>query len=147
MRQADGCPRRGYLGTKVGAPVSYDLNFWRYADEGAARTLDDHLATYFALSEGEVPEGLVPLDRGAVLAALRAALEPAWAWEGDAWTRPGAVIEFGGTGASVRIDLRGKWPHGDANRIIDIMADDFGCPLFDPQIRPRGERFSIGGGA
>ncbi|MSU92247.1 hypothetical protein GE300_22210 [Rhodobacteraceae bacterium 2CG4] len=127
--------------------MSYDLNFWRYADEGAARTLDDHLATYHALSKGEVPAGLGPIDRGAVLAALRAALEPAWTWEGGAWTRPGAVIEFGGTAASVRIDLRGKWPHSDANRIIDIMADDFGCPLFDPQIRPRGERFGPRGGA
>ena len=123
--------------------MSYDLNFWRYADETRKLSTADHLSVYEALCDGLQPDGLADLPLDDIQTRLTQVLQKDWSWAGGAWTKPGTVIEFRGTKLWIRFDLRGSWRGEDANTLIDVVAGEFRCPLLDPQIRHSGERFPL----
>ncbi len=104
------------------------------------RTPEDHLATYTQLCNGAAPDALALLAVDDILARLRDVL-PDWTSDGHSFERPGAAIMATTTPVWVRADLYGKWTGDDANALVDVMRT-YGCPLFDPQIPPKGERFA-----
>ena len=119
--------------------MSYDLNFWRYADEAQPRSQKDHVQTYRDLCAGNPPAGLVELPAGAVRGKLDETFAD-WTPDSLGWEKGGVIVELTQTDHWVRFDLRGPWNGDHANPLIDVMAA-FGCPLFDPQT---GERFRLG---
>jgi hypothetical protein len=119
--------------TELGVrPMSYDLDFWRYKPG----TVLDHQAVYESLSDGKVVEGLEEIPIAQMLARVRE--------EFTDWTQLDDVSFDGGDHGSFelyttpqffRVDCYGK--HGeDMNRLIEI-ANEFKCPLFDPQVGKR----------
>ena len=121
--------------------MGYDLNFWAYADETVPRTPDDHLATYTQLCNGTGPVTLALLPVDGILAQLPSVLT-GWTADGNSIERPGAAIMVTTTSVWVRADLYGKWTGDNANTLVDFMQTH-GCPLYDPQIPPKGERFAL----
>jgi hypothetical protein len=135
--------------------MSYDLNFWRYRDEGAPRTDADHYAIYERLCDGEI--SIADLEDLPVAAVRRRIAEALRDWtleseyccdNGDIqifWCRgagPDASIEALFSPKWARFDLRGRWTGDDANLLIDIL-NGFGCPLYDPQEKEHGQRFIL----
>lgn len=134
--------------------MGYDLNFWRYKDEQAGgRSPADHLEVYVQLCEGATHPDLELLDLDAVRRRLSAVLADDWVVnDGDAATgapvlwspksgRP-VTIEGSLTAQWIRFDLRGNWTGEDANLLIDVM-NEFGTPMFDPQVGDHGTRFVL----
>ena len=118
--------------------MGYVLNFWRYADETAPRTPEEHVAVMNALYDGE-DAGALPLPVARMAEALSHAPGPDWQVEDGFWTRGAASIEFDLMPRIVHAELRGPWEGADANLAIELFSDGFGLPLFDPQLPERFE--------
>ena len=129
--------------------MSYDLNFWRYRDEAKLRRPAEHLAAYQELCErgdqADVPDlDELPVDEirdkvAAIFDPKRWEMIGAGFWESLDGSNAG--IEVGVSTLAVRFDLRGGWTAEDANMLIDAM-NEFGLPLFDPQVGDHGTRFT-----
>lgn len=122
--------------------MSYDLYFWRFADEAANPPGKDeaYAGICRTLASGETPESIMSLPVDEVRSAIGKKLAAdGWSGEAQFWDRNGAVIEFHSDERHVSISMRGKWLGDDANTLIDIMKE-YGCPLYDPKI---GERFAL----
>ena len=112
--------------------MSYDLNFWKYK-EGIY--LDNH-AVYERLSDGEIVDGLeeLPIDR----IIQRVDSEFAIGWEkrdGLNWESKKGAFQIFTTEQFFRIDCY-DMEGDDMNIFIDI-ANEYDCPLYDPQVGKR----------
>ena len=114
--------------------MSYDLNFWSYEDESAGA---DHRAVYERLAGGEFVEGLheIPvdeiLDR---IAEVFSALGWTTEFEND-WQSNNGAFQIYTTPQFLRFDCYGMNGE-DMNYLIEI-GNQFGLPLYDPQISTR----------
>ena len=113
--------------------MSYDLDFWKYKPG----VMLDHQQVYERLSDGQQVEGLCDLPIVDILQRVKIVFTDAgWEqldelnWEGD----DGAFQIFT-TPQFIRFDCY-SMDGDDMNRIIDI-ADEFDCPLYDPQAGQR----------
>jgi hypothetical protein len=121
--------------------MSYELVFWQ-RDAGHAANAN---GVYQSLMDGSKVDGLRTLPIEDIVAAIltafpRAVREPNGPTsEWIDWVREDEQSSFQveWSPQHVGIDLRPK-DNDIANRLIDIMVDDFRCPLYDPQT---GERF------
>jgi hypothetical protein len=113
--------------------MSYELNFWRYS----ADTKADHESIYQQLCDGIAVDGVEPLPINDIVARLNQ--------EFSAWQKLDNVTfdhcDRGGfqlftTPYFFRIDCY-EMDGDDMNKFIEI-ADEFSCPLYDPQV---GRRF------
>jgi hypothetical protein len=113
--------------------MSYDLNFWRYTPGVKL----NHEQVYQQLCEGVAVDGVERLPTDALLSRVNEVFAD--------WNKLDDVTFDGGNRGSFqlyttpqlfRVDCYGM-NGDDMNRFIDI-ANDFGCPLFDPQV---GKRF------
>lgn len=116
--------------------MSYDLDFWRYKTGVKL----DHQKVYEQLSNGEQVDGLETLPVDKVLSRISQTFAD---WEKlDDVTFDGGdlgAFQVFTTPQFFRVDCSGM--DGDEiNKFIDI-GNEFGCPLYDPQV---GERFDGG---
>ena len=122
--------------------MSYDLYFWRYADEeahtpGKDRIYVEHMN---AIAEGKPPDGVLPLPKDEIEKAIAANLKAAgWSRDGIFFDKGDAAIEMSLMDHCVSFSLRGRWSGDDANFLINILQD-FDLSLFDPQT---SERFAL----
>lgn len=116
--------------------MSYDINFWRYKPGISL----DHQEVYELLSDGKRVEGLEDLPIREMLARLESQFAD-WERLGERNFEGGnrGAFEIFTTPQFLRVDCYGM-SGDDMNQIIDI-ANEFGCPLFDPQV---GKRFDSG---
>lgn len=113
--------------------MSYDLNFWRYK-KGIKL---EHQAVYEQLSDAQRVEGL---DELSIDAMINRVCELFRDWERlDGVTFDGGergCFQLFTTSQVFRVDCYGM-DGDDMNKFIDV-GNEFGCPLYDPQV---GERF------
>ncbi len=115
--------------------MSYDLDFWKYQ---TGVTLDDQ-TVYDRLSHGENIEGFENLPIQSIITRIN---EEFADWEKqdelnfDSCDR--GSFQLYTTRQFFRVDCYGMEGE-DMNRFIDI-ANEFGCPLYDPQIGKRYDR-------
>lgn len=116
--------------------MSYDLDFWRYADESM---LNDHQAIYERLSDGEHVAGVAEIPIQEVLRRTADVFtELGWnAVDEETWESERGNFQIFSTSQFFRVDCYGM-NGDDMNLFIDI-ASEFGLILYDPQVR---ERFS-----
>jgi len=121
--------------------MSYQLVFWqREVGVGANAP-----AVYEALMDGGTVDGLRPLPIEDMAAAILAAFPtsvrepngPSSEWIDWVSEDQHTAFQVEWSPQHVCIDLRPQ-NNDVANRLIDIVSGDFGCPLYDPQT---GERF------
>jgi hypothetical protein len=113
--------------------MSYDLNFWRYK----AGVKLNHQQVYEQLSDREQIDGLEELPIEKILSRVSETFAN--------WTKLDDITFDGGklgtfqvftTPQFFRVDCYGMSDE-ELNKFIDI-GNEFGCPLYDPQV---GERF------
>jgi len=113
--------------------MSYDLNFWRYKPGRALK----HEQVYEELCDGKTVEGLeeIPIDQ-----FVARVIQEFADWERlDETTFDGGdrgSFQLTTAPQSFRVDCYGM-DGEDMNRFIEI-ANEFECPLYDPQV---GQRF------
>ncbi len=116
--------------------MSADYGFWKYKSKAAAH---DDRRVYTLLSNGDTVVGLQELPVEEIRGRIRAVFSD-WEWlDGDNCESPTGKGSFGlsTTPQFVRFDCYGM-TEADINRLLDVLTQEFGCPLYDPQI---GERF------
>ena len=113
--------------------MSYDLNFWKYKPSVSL----DHEATYESLCEGREVEGLETLPIEKMLARLTVLFADGWVQLDELnWEAPSrGAFQISTTPQLFRVDCY-RMNGEDMNRFIDL-GTEFGCPLYDPQIRTR----------
>ena len=118
--------------------MSYDLNFWKYADE---RLSSNHQEVYELLSDGQFVEGLLEIPVEAIVTRINQVfMASGWStvdetsWEGEI-----GAFQLLTTPQFISVDCYGMDRDG-INRIIEI-ASEFKLPLYDPQL---GKRFDGG---
>ena len=111
--------------------MSYDLDFWKYR-RGVSL---DHQATYEKLSDGQAVEGLEDLPIDLMLARLKEVFADWEQLDGETWESDNGSFQMFTTPQLFRVDCYGM-NGDDMNKIIDV-ADEFGCPLYDPQVNER----------
>ena len=116
--------------------MSYDLDFWRYK----AGVNLDHQKVYEQLSDGQRVEGLEDLP---IHAVVRRVNELFTDWEKlDDVTFDGGErgsFQLFTTPQFFRVDCYGM-AGDEMNKFVDV-GNEFGCPLYDPQV---GQRFDGG---
>jgi hypothetical protein len=115
--------------------MSYDLNFWKYEDESAA---NDHQAIYERLSDGEFVEGLreIPVDE--ILEKITRVFSAA-GWtkiDEESWEGGNGAFQINITPQFLRFDCYGMMDDEEFIYLIEI-GNEFGLPLYDPQISKR----------
>jgi hypothetical protein len=114
--------------------MSYDLNFWRYKPGVSL----DHQSVYDRLCDGVAIDGLEDLPIDQMARRVREVFSD--------WQRLDEVTFEGGERGSFqlyltpqlfRVDCYGM-DGEDMNRLIDL-AQEFHCPLYDPQV---GQRYN-----
>jgi hypothetical protein len=112
--------------------MSYDLDFWRYKSGVAL----DHQSVYEQLSQGQRVEGLDDLP---IETMIRRVNEMFADWEKlDEATFEGGErgsFQLFTTAQFFRVDTYGM-DGDDLNKLIEI-GNEFGCPLYDPQVGQR----------
>lgn len=112
--------------------MSYDLDFWRYK----AGVKLDHQKVYAQLSDGKRVDGVEDLPIDAVIRRVNEAFSD--------WQKLDDVTFDGGerggfqlftTPQFFRIDCYGMSGE-EMNKFVDI-GNEFGCPLYDPQVSQR----------
>ena len=112
--------------------MSYCLNFWRYQDG----VYLDNQEVYEKLSNGETIEGLEDIPISDILDRISDVFTNGWEKLDDLnWESGNGAFQIFTTIQFIRIDCYGMEGE-DMNRFIDI-ADEFNCPLYDPQARKR----------
>ena len=114
--------------------MSYDLNFWKYADE---RSSSNHQNLYELLSDGQFVEGLLEIPVEAIVSRIsQVFLAEGWTTiDQTSWERGIGMFQLFTTPQFIRVDCYGM--DGDGmNRFIDIAAE-FKLPLYDPQVSTR----------
>ncbi len=114
--------------------MSADYDFWKYK---AAAAHDDQ-KVYLALCDGEAREELQELPIEDIRARIRAVFFD-WEWlDGDNCENPSGSGSFAlyTTPQLVRFDCY-SMSQADINRFLDVLTQEFGCPLYDPQISTR----------
>ncbi|MBE9609725.1 hypothetical protein [Chitinilyticum piscinae] len=108
--------------------MSYDLNFWKYADGVSA----DHQQVYEQLCEGLPVGGLQSLPIAALVADIAADFADGWLRVGESsWEGPQGAFTLTTSPQWLRVDCHGL-SGSVMNRFIDLAAC-YGCPLYDPQ--------------
>lgn len=108
--------------------MSYDLNFWK---QRPGVELDPQ-SIYERLSDGSQVDGLEDLPIGSIVERIAAEFAHGWERLGQQdWDSSRGSFQIFTTPQFFRIDCYGMEGE-DMNRFIDI-AQEFGCPLFDPQ--------------
>jgi hypothetical protein len=108
--------------------MSYDLGFWK---QEPGSTLDPQ-GVYERLSEGERVEGLedLPVDR--ITARIAETFSEGWdRLDPDNWESPQGSFQVSTTPQSIRVDCYGLT--GEVMNEFIGIAQEFGCPLYDPQ--------------
>lgn len=114
--------------------MSYDLNFWKYEKESSS---NNHQAVYEQLSNGEFVEGLEVIPIKDILKNLREVFSTlGWTQvDEETWEGESGSFQIYTTPQFFRVDCYGIEGE-DMNHLIDI-AQEFGLPLYDPQISKR----------
>ena len=114
--------------------MSADYDFWKYK-AGAAH---DDQRVYAALCDGEALEELQTLPVEEIRARIQAVFSD-WEWlDQDNCENPAGRGSFAlaATPQAVRFDCY-SISEADINRFLDVLTQEFGCPLYDPQISTR----------
>ena len=115
--------------------MSYDLNFWKYK-EGAET---NHQTVYEALSEGQVVEGLEAIPIEDIVQRVGSVFGGQWERLSEVgWESANGAFQLSYSSQFFRVDCNGM-SGDDMNKFIDI-GNEFGCPLFDPQV---GKRYEV----
>lgn len=114
--------------------MSADYDFWKYKKD----VPHDDQRVYAALSNGETLEEVQELPVEEIRARIREVFS-GWDWpDRDNCENPAGNGSFTLflTPQLVRFDCYGM-SEADINRCFDILTEEFGCPLYDPQISTR----------
>lgn len=113
--------------------MSYDLNFWKYKEN----VYLDNQNVYKALSDERNVEGLEDIPIHEIRKKIAEAFSDWDKVDENSFEMPSkGAFQIMTTPQFVRIDCYGMKGE-DMNKFIDIL-DEYGCPLYDPQV---GERF------
>ena len=114
--------------------MSVDYDFWKYR-QGASH---DDGRIYAALCDGEQLDELQALPIEEIRARIHAVFAD-WDWlDADNCEKEGAgSFALYTTPQLVRFDCYGRMSEQDLNLFIDVLTQEFGVPMYDPQISTR----------
>ena len=108
--------------------MSYDLNFWRCKPG----TTLDHQRVYERLCDGQLVDGLEELPIAEIVGRIREVFSDWNRIDDVTFEAPnGGVFQVYTTLLLFRVDCYGI-DQENMNKIISV-ANEFGCPLYDPQ--------------
>ncbi|MEL6266245.1 MAG: hypothetical protein AAFR52_11470 [Pseudomonadota bacterium] len=116
--------------------MSYDLAFWRYAEDARSRTRADHEATYLRLLDGEPTDGVAALDTATLASVIGDSLSQAgWTAADDGfWDRgEDSSLELTLDRQWVGFCLRGDWAWDTIGPAAAAIGEVAGCGMYDPQ--------------